>query len=354
MALRLLYLILLRILGWIALLMRSEASKNAEILVLRHQLAVLRRQVARPRPSWADRAVIAALSRLLPRALRGHLFVTPGTLLRWHSDLVKRRWAYTRRDPGRPPTRPTVPELVLRMAAENPHWGYRRIAGELTGLGRSAGASTVWAILKRAGIDPAPRRSGPTWADCLRSQASEIFAVDFFHVDTVLLQRLYCMVAMEISTRQVHLLGVTAQPTGGWAVQQARELLMVLDDRVDRVGFPIRDRDAKFTDAFDAVFASQAVRVLLTPVRAPRANAYIERWIGGCRRALLDRTLIINERHLRHVLTAYETHFNTHRPHRALQQAAPLRPLPDPNDPHGKVIRRDLLGGLIHEYAQVA
>ncbi|MEV8021821.1 integrase core domain-containing protein [Streptomyces sp. NPDC086554] len=245
-------------------------------------------------------------------------------------------------------------ELVLRMAAENPHWGYRRIAGELTGLGRPVGASTVWAILKKAGIDPAPRRSGPTWPQFLRSQASGILAVDFFHVDTVLLRRLYCMVAMEISTRRVHLMGVTAHPTGNWAVQQARDLLMALDDRVDRFRFLIRDRDAKFTDAFDAVFTSEAIQVLLTPVRAPRANAYIERWIGGCRRELLDRTLIINERHLRSVLAAYETHFNTHRPHRALRQAAPLRPLPDPVHSDAKVIRRDLLGGVIHEYTQVA
>ncbi|MFF1692265.1 integrase core domain-containing protein [Streptomyces sp. NPDC058257] len=354
MALRLLYLAFLKVLGWVALLARSEAAKNAEILVLRHQLAVLRRQVARPRPSWADRAVIAALARLLPKTLRGHLFVTPGTLLRWHTDLVKRHWTYKRRGPGRPPTRPSVRKLVLRMAAENPHWGYRRIAGELAGLGRPVGASTVWTILKKAGIDPAPRRSGPTWAQFLHSQASGILAVDFFHVDTVLLRRLYCMVAMELSTRQVHILGLTAHPTSSWAVQQARGLLMALDDRVDQVHFLIRDRDAKFTDAFDAVFASEAIQVLLTPVRAPRANAYIERWIGGCRRELLDRTLIVNERHLRNVLATYETHFNTHRPHRALHQAAPLRPLPHPEDPDGRIIRHDLLGGVIHEYTQVA
>jgi putative transposase len=162
------------------------------------------------------------------------------------------------------------------------------------------------------------------------------------------------MVAMELSTRRVHLLGVAAHPTGNWALQQARDLLMDLEDRVGQVKFLIRDRDAKFTDAFDAVFASESIRVLLTPVRAPRANAYIERWIGGCRRELLDRTLIVNERHLRHVLAAYETHFNAHRPHRALGQAAQLRPLPDPVHPDGNVIRRDRLGGAIHEYTQVA
>lgn len=209
-------------------------------------------------------------------------------------------------------------------------------------------ASTVWAILKKAGIDPVPRRSGPTWAHFLHNQASGILAVDLFHVDTVLLRRLYCMVAMEISNRQVHIRGVTAHPTGSWAVQQARALLMALDDRVDHSRFLIRDRDAKFSDAFDAVFASEAIQVLLTPVRAPRADAYLERWIGGCRQELLDHTLIINERHLRNVLAAYETHFNTHRPHRALHQAAPLRPLPDPGDPDARVVRHYLLGGVIH------
>ncbi|MFG2648982.1 integrase core domain-containing protein [Streptomyces sp. NPDC048436] len=207
--------------------------------------------------------------------------------------------------------------------------------------------------LKRAGIDPAPRRSGTTWAQFLRTQASGIIAVDLLHVDTVLLRRLYCMVAMEISTRRVHLLGVTAHPTGNWAVQQARDLLMALDDRVDQVKFLLRDRDPKFTDAFDAVLASEGIRVLLTSVQAPRANAYVERWIDGCRRELPDQMLIVNDRHLRHVLAAYEKHFNTHRPHRALSQAAPLRPLPDPVDPDGKIIRRDLLGEVIHEYTQV-
>jgi putative transposase len=166
-------------------------------LVLRHQLAVLRRQVVRPQPSWADRAVISALARLLPRSRRIGLFVTPGTLLRWHADLVKRRWTYKRTQPGRPPTRPTIREFVVRMAAENPGWGYRRITGELAGLGRRIAPSTVWAILKKAGIDPAPRRSGPTWAEFLRAQAEGVLACDFFHVETITLARLYCFAVVE-------------------------------------------------------------------------------------------------------------------------------------------------------------
>jgi transposase InsO family protein len=348
------YLIFLRLMSWAALLERSDTSKVAEILVLRHQLAVLRRQVARPRPSWADRAVISALARMLSTTRRRHLFVTPGTLLRWHADLVKRRWTFKRQRPGRPPTRPSICELILRMARENPNWGYRRIAGELAGMGRQTGASTVWAILKRAGIDPCPRRSGPTWGEFLRAQAKGILACDFFHCDTVLLTRLYCFAVVEHATRRVHILGVTAHPTADWVAQQARNLVMDLGDRARQFRFLIRDRDAKFTSIFDAVFASEGIQVIKTPIQAPRANAIMERWVGSLRRELLDRVLILNARHLRHVLAEYETHFNTHRPHRSLAQAAPLRPLDKPETGDIKVIRRDRLGGVIHEYAQVA
>jgi putative transposase len=353
-ALRLLYLIFVRVLGWLALLSRSDASKEAEILVLRHQLAVLRRQVAKPQPSWADRAVISALARLLPRSRRIGLFVVPGTLLRWHADLVKRRWTYKRTQPGRPPTRRTIRDLVLRMAAENPGWGYRRIAGELARLGRRIAPSTVWAILKKAGIDPAPRRSGPTWAEFLRAQAEGILACDFFHVETIALARLYCFAVVEHATPRVHVLGVTASPTAGWVAQQARNLVLELGDRTDDFHFLIRDRDSKFTALFDEVFRAEGIRIVLTAPQAPRMNAIMERWVGSVRRELLDRILIVNAAHLRKVLTEYESHFNASRPHRALKQASPLRALPDPVDADIKVIRRDRLGGLLHEYSQVA
>ena len=336
------------------LLARSDASKEAEILVLRHQLAVLRRQVARPRLSWADRAMIAALARVLPRSRRIGLFVTPGTILRWHGDLVKRRWTYKRTRPGRPPTRPTIREVVLRMAAENPGWGYRRIAGELDGLGCRVAPSTVWTILKNAGIDPAPRRSGPAWGEFLRAQAEGILACDFFHAETVALARLYCFAVVEHATRRVHVLGVTANPTAGWVAQQARNLMMDFGERAGSFKFLIRDRDGKFTALFDEVFRAEGIRVVLSAPQAPRMNAIMERWVGSVRREILDRILIVNAAHLRQVLAEYEDHFNAHRPHRALNQASPLSPLPDPVDADIKVIRRDRLGGLIHEYAQVA
>jgi transposase InsO family protein len=349
-------LIFRQVMAWLGLLARSARSKNAEILVLRHEVAVLRRQVSRPRLSWADRAVFAALTRLLSPACRLHRIVTPATILRWHRDLVKRHWTQPRhhRTGGRR-TPPQLHSLVLRLAAENPSWGYRRIHGELAGLGYQIAASTVWSILKRAGIDPAPRRDGSSWRQFLRVQARGILATDFFCVDTLLLQRLYVLFVVEHATRRIHLLGVTANPSGAWVAQQARNFLMELGDRAAKFRFLIRDRDSKFTGVFDAVFASEGIRILRTPVRAPKANAIAERWVGAVRRELLDRILIINRRHLLAVLAEYVAHFNHHRPHRALNQAAPLRSLPQaasPSQLHPR--RRDLLGGLIHEYAQVA
>jgi putative transposase len=243
---------------------------------------------------------------------------------------------------------------VLRLAAENPTWGYRRIAGELAGLGRNVGAATVWRILHKAGIDPAPRRPGPSWGEFLRAQASGILACDFFHADTIMLARLYCFAVIEHASRRVHVLGVTANPTAGWVAQQARNLILEFGDRAGGFKFLIRDRDAKFTAMFDEVFRTEGIQVVLTAPQAPRMNAIMERWVGSVRRELLDRILVMNARHLRNVLAEYESHFNGYRPHRALNHASPLRALPDPVDADIKVIRRDRLGGLLHEYAQVA
>jgi putative transposase len=255
--------------------------------------------------------------------------------------------------------RPSIPAglraLAVRLATENPTWGYRRIHGELTGLGYQIGASTIWTILHNAGIDPSPRRTGPTWTEFLRAQAHAILACDLFHIDTITLQRLYAFFVIEHATRRVHILGVTPHPNGAWLTQLNRNLLMDLDDAGQRFRFLIRDRDAKFTAAFDAVFTAINVTVIKSPVRAPRANAIAERFVGTIRRELLDRILIINQRHATAALRQYELHYNDHRPHRALGQAAPLRPLPHPTRAEiNNVRRRDRLGGLVHEYQQVA
>jgi putative transposase len=244
--------------------------------------------------------------------------------------------------------------LILEMARDNPGWGYRRIHGELVGLGHKLAPSTVWQILTDAGIDPSPRRSGQTWRAFLEAQAKTILATDFFHVDTVFLCRLYVLFFIEHGTRRVHLAGVTARPTGEWVAQQGRNLLMDLGDRADGVKFLIRDRDAKFTVAFDAVAAAGA-RIIKIPVQAPRANAIAERWVGSARRECMDRVLISGKRHLRLVLGEYIDHYNSHRPHRSLQQQPPAGRARSPGEVTGmRVLRRDRFGGLIHEYAQVA
>ena len=357
MTFRLLYLILVRLCGWLALLPRSDNDKNTEILVLRHQIAVLQRQVSSPRPSRADRAVLAALTRRLSAARRRQLslIVTPRTLLHWHAELAKRRWTCRHRRPGRPRTGPTIRRLALEMARDNPTWGYRRICGELTGLGHNIAASTIWEILKAAGIDPAPQRAAAGWKQFLSAQAKTIAAVDFFHVDTVFLRRLYVLFLIEHHTRRVHLAGVTAHPTAAWTVQQARNILMDLGERTDGLKFLIRDRDAKYTDGFDAVFTAAGLRIIKTPVRAPRANAICERWIASARRECTDRILIAGRRHLHHTLTEYVDHYNTHRPHRTLSQRPPDgRAHLAPAGYNIRVRRRDRLGGLIHEYSQVA
>lgn len=357
MCLRFVFLLAARLVAVARLSRRDTAWKNAEILLLRHQLSVVQRQLgerARPKVSWADRALIALLLGLIPKARldRLHLIVTPGTILRWRRDILRRRWAGKSGPKGRPATRRNIKALVLRMARENEGWGYRRITGELAGLGIKVAPSTVWAILKKTGIDPAPRRSGPAWAAFLRSQAQAILATDFFTVDLLDGTTAYVLTMIEHTSRRIRVLGATTDPTAAWTVQTARNALMDLEEHADRFKFLIRDRGAQFTTTFDAVFQAAGIEIITTAVQAPVMKAIQERWHRTVRAELLDRTVVWNLSHLRRVLAEYESFYNEHRPHRALGQAAPLKPLPDNvvDLDHFRAIRRDRIGGILHEY----
>jgi transposase InsO family protein len=351
------YWSLRRLLELVVLRRRSEREKEIEILLLRHQLRVLERQVARPQLTRADRALLAAFSRVLSRQRwSSSVFVRPATLLRWHRELVARHWTYPHRRPGRPPTPAKVRELVTRMARENPSWGYRRIQGELVGLGIKLAASTVWTILKQARIEPAPKRLETSWSEFLRQQAASILECDFLTVDTLFLKRFYVLFFIELATRRVHVAGITTNPDGRWVTQQARNVLMELGDEGIRPRFLVCDRDSKLTREFDEVFRSEGIGVIKAPVRAPKARAHAERWVESVRRECLDRLLILGRRHLNHVLVTYVRHFNEHRPHRALAQRSPPsdeQPLADVID-LDRLRQRDLLGGLIHEYQLAA
>ena len=358
MALSFLYRAFCRVLQLIRLVCRKDTDLAIEIVMLRHEVAVLRRQVHRPALQPADRAVLVALWRLLPRLRQARLFVQPATLLRWHRDLVAKRWTYEHGRPGRPSIPAGTTALILGLAKENPAWGYRRIHGELATMGITIAPSSVWAILKRHGIEPSPRRSGPTWAEFLAGQAKGLLACDFFSVDTVRLRRLYVLFFIHHETRLVRIAGVTAKPATDWVTQQARNICMELTDRETPVMFLIRDRDAKFTSSFDAVFAAEGIRIIKTPVRAPRANALAERFVGTVRRECLDRMLILGRRHLEIVLAEYVQHYNGHCPHRSLKQRAPSAadetpvPIGDVSRVHPR--RTDVVGGLVHEYRMVA
>jgi putative transposase len=358
-ALKLIYQMFAKLLSWMVLHVRSDTAKEIEILVLRHQLAVLQLAVLQPRTpqlriSWSDRAVIAALGRILPPRRRRGFLVTPAAILRWHRKLVRRRWTTRSVRAGRPAIPAGVRAVIVRLANENPTWGYRRIHGEL--------ADSATRSAPPPSGNPEHRRNRPLTTPGRTdlgavppSAGTAILACDLFHLDTITLHRLYAFFVIEHASRRVHILGVTAHPTGAWLTQLARNLLMDLDDANRGVRFLIRDRDSRFTAAVDAVFTAIDVRIIKTPVRAPRANAIAERFVGTIRRELLDRLLIINQRHAAAVLHEFERHYNGHRPHRTLGQAAPSRPLPRhaTTEIH-KIERHDRLGGLVHEYQQVA
>ena len=361
MLLKIVYLLTCRVLGVAALVFRGDQAKAAELLVLRHENTVLRRHAGRIRYDPADRVWFAASARLLPRRRWTEIFpVTPATLLAWHRKLAAAKYdTSNRRKPGRPPTARSIARLVVRLATENPQWGYRRIHGELTKLGLAVALSTVREILHAAGTGPAPRRSGPTWRQFLHTQATGILAVDFLHVDTVMLKRLYVLVFIEHGTRRMHLGGVTSSPTGEWTVQQARNLALSLDERFGDMRFLIRDRGSNFTRSFDAVFEAAGTRILRCAVQAPRMNAICERLVGTLHREMLDRVLILGEAHLRSVLTDYRAHNNTARPHQGIAQHVPA----DEPDAHPATVtdidtrqirRKPVLNGLINEYDRAA
>ena len=349
-------------------LSRREACwKDAEILMLRRQFAVALREQPRAhsRLTWPDRAWLALLAGTLPagRLARLRLIVTPATILRWHRDIVRRRWARLSRRgrSGRP-----------RCAALCGRWctGWRRRMNH-GGTGGSTvslpGLASLWRRRHCGAVDgvtdPQERRDRPGappgrpgWAEFLRSQAQAILALDFFTADLLNGTKAYVLAVTGHGNRRVRVLGATEHPVWSWVIQQARNLLMDLEDAGTRAKFVLHDRDASFTQASGAVFQAAGIRVIRSAVQAPRMNSIMERWIGSCRRELLDRTLIWNQRHLIMVLREYEDSCNSHRPHRALDQAAPLRPLPDgaTDLDHFRVRRHDRAGGVIHQYRLVA
>jgi putative transposase len=343
------YLMARSLFALVWLLARPRRSKELEILLLRHELAVLRRRAGRPRLTRADRALFAALSRAVPRTSLANLVVKPDTLLRWHRQLVARRWTYAHRKAGRPRIGRSLCALILRLARENPHWGYKRIVGELKGLGISVSATSVRKVLLEAGLSPAPERARASWRGFLRAQAASTLACDFLTVETAFLQRIYVLFFISVATRRIEYVACTANPDGRWVTQQARNLVMQLGDE-QPFRFLIHDRDAKFSRAFDTVFGSEDITVIRTPIQAPNANAHAERWVRTLRADCLDRILILGRHHLQHVLRVYRQHYNEHRPHRALRLLPPNAHEPTPLNAPARVHRRDLLGGLIHEY----
>ena len=336
---------------------RSDVQLRAEVLALRHQLRVLERKLGKPRWQPGDRILLASLSHLLPRSAWSALLPSPETLLRWHRDLVRRKWAAYRR---RPPRRRRPPDLdlrglILRLARENSGWGYRRIKGEALKLGFQISHMGVAKILRQHRMPPAPRRSRRSWREFVRQHADQIMATDFFVVDTVWLSRLYVLFWIEVGSRRVHLAGCTYNPTGTWVVQQARNLAWRLQEGGLAARFLVRDRDSKFTAAFDQVFRSDGVEVIQLPYRRPVANSFAERWVGTARREVLDHLLIFGHRHLEAVLKEFLIHYHHARPHQGLGQRPPDSDSSScPLVRGDRIVRRDRLGGLLHEYSRAA
>jgi putative transposase len=284
-----------------------------------------------------------------------HRLVTPGTVLRWHRRMVTRKWTYPLRT-GRPPVSAEIAALIERVATENHGWGYQRIQGEFLKLGYRVSASTIRRVLRALRIPPAPsRHTDTTWRQFLHIQAATMLAADFFHVDcAVTLQRLYCLFVIEVGSRYVHILGVTAHPDGPWTTQQIRNILMDLGNRAAGFRFLVRDRAGQFTASFDAALASAGITAVKIPPRSPRANAYAERFVLTARTEVTNRMLIFGERHLRAVLAEYEAHYNGRRPHRSRQLRPPRPDHPIAGPSQERIKRQPVLGGLINEYERAA
>ena len=343
------YLVVRNLFALVWLLARPRRSKELEILVLRHELAMLRRQAAQPRLTRADRALLAALSRSLPRAAWMELPGQAGDAASLAPPAGRSPVDVSAAEAGRPPLESSLATMILRLARENPHWGYKRIVGELKGVGITVSATSVRKVLREAGLAPAPERAPSSWRAFLRAQAASILACDFLTVETAFLQRIYVLFFISLATRRIEYVACTSNPDGAWTAQQARNLVMQLGDE-QPFRFLIHDRDTKFSHAFDEVFRSEGIKVIRTPVQAPNANAHAERWVRTVRADCLDRILILGRRHLEHVLRVYRRHYNEHRPHRALALLPPDGRDPTPPIPTTHLRRRDLLGGLIHEY----
>jgi hypothetical protein len=348
-----LYSLIRVVLDAIATSHSNEAKLRVEVLALRRQVQVLERQIKRVRWEPGDRMILAALRERLPRSAWAALLVQPETVLGWHRELVRRRWAAYRGRPrtGRPPLADAVRELIIRMGRENPRWGYFRIRGQLLKLGYIVSATTVRSVLRRSGVPPAGRRSQMSWRQFLTAHAESLVATDFFTVDTVFFKRLYVLFFVHLATRRVVAAACTAEPNSAWVTQQARNLSWKLSDEGINVRVVVHDRDRKFARSFDAVFEGEGARVILTPLMAPRANAHAERWVGSARRECLDWMLIVSQRHLEAVLGEYCAHYNDERPHRSCglrppaARSEPIRP------PGAPIRRRARLGGLLSDYS---
>ncbi len=354
MLLAFIYWLLRVLISLIVVRIRPIGELQVEVIALRHEVTVLRRTVKRPDLRDPDRMVFAALAGFLPK---GRLLIAPSTLLRWHRELVRRRWAgFGRRAGrrGRPEVGAEIQDLILKMARDNRRWGYLRIAGELRKLGHRVAATTIRRVLKRNGLGPARRRRGPSWSQFLRSHAKGVIACDLMTVDTVLLRRLHVIVFLELNSRRVFWWASTYHPTAEWATQQLRNLTWELQDGDTDFRFLLHDRGSTFTTGFDAVAQAEGADVLLSPYRCPRANAHCERLLQTVRQEALDWLVILGQRHLDRILDQYFRHYNRRRPHQSLGQRPPDPADEWPPDLDAAIVRIPVVDGLINEYRRAA